>query len=131
MSYRIKLTMKDWMMDWVSVIQESTFLCVSDQTEAEGAGSKGRHQTELEKAVRWISLPKGWRGNEEEEHRLKVSGSIVKYYHIILYFVWITQIKKIIQILFQRTLWIENYKNCCDYCHWVRLYLVSDVSHTF
>lgn len=47
------------------------YLCVSDPTEAEGAGSTGRRQTELDEAVRWIGLPQG-RGNEEEEHRLKI-----------------------------------------------------------
>lgn len=67
-------------------------VCVSDPTETKAAGSKWRHQTELEEAVRWIGLPQG-RGDKDKDHRLKIvfssgiSSSIVPNYYIILYFV--------------------------------------------
>jgi len=45
--------------------EEFFFLYVSAQTEAEGPGAERGHQTELEEAVGWKSLPQG----REEEKR--------------------------------------------------------------
>lgn len=43
------------------------FVFVSDEAEAEGAGSEWRRQTELEEAERWKNLPETRRENQEEE----------------------------------------------------------------
>ena len=45
--------------------------CVSAQTAAEGPGAGWQHQTELEEAARWKSLPQGREEDKEEEEDQK------------------------------------------------------------
>ena len=53
--------------DVMSLSVSDDRFCVSAETEAEGPGAGRQHQTELEEAGRWKSLPQGRQEDQQEE----------------------------------------------------------------